>query len=209
MRQVRPKPASKPRKAKTATAVTYPASEAPRPIGRPSIYSDEIASQVWVLLAAGHSLRKICTDPRNPCRTTIYQWIQDNADFAHQYARAREMGADAWFDKLTELAESVTPETAAADRVKADILKWAASKLRPRVYGDRVTNEVTGADGGAIKVESVVTDEDRVQALILFMNRNGLTFGPVKAEASAERDLGMVEIEPEGIYHGPTGICKK
>ena len=178
--------------------------------GRPSKYCPQVAAEIWILLASGYSLVKICKDDAMPCRQTVLEWMRTRDDFRADIARAREIQGDTFFDQIIDLSDSMTPENANAVRVQIWAKQWLAAKLRPKIYGDKVVNEVTGADGGSIKVESVVTDEDRVQALISFMNRNGLTFGPVKGEAKAlARDPEMVKVEPKAVYHGPTGICKK
>ena len=72
-----------------------------------------------------------------------------DGEFSEKYARARQDGADALADKIRELAERV--ETGKLDpnagRVAIDALKWIASKLKPRAYGDRL--ELAGKVGTA------------------------------------------------------------
>ena len=72
-----------------------------------------------------------------------------DGSFSHTYTRARQDGADALADKIRELAERVErgkldPN---AGRVAIDALKWIASKLKPRSYGDRL--ELAGKVGTA------------------------------------------------------------
>ena len=55
-------------------------------------------------------------------------------------------------DRILELAENCTPETAPADRVKLAAYQWRASKLAPKKYGDRLTQEMVGKDGGPIEI---------------------------------------------------------
>ena len=38
-------------------------------------------------------------------------------------------------------------------KLRIDTRKWAASKLKPKKYGDRVMNELTGKDGGPVEIE--------------------------------------------------------
>jgi hypothetical protein len=40
-------------------------------------------------------------------------------------------------------------------RVQIDTRKWMLSKMLPKVYGDKVTQEHTGADGGPIAIAAV------------------------------------------------------
>lgn len=44
---------------------------------------------------------------------------------------------------------------AAMARVEIEARKWMASKFAPREFGDRVTQEVTGANGGPLQVAAV------------------------------------------------------
>ncbi len=53
-----------------------------------------------------------------------------------RYARAREEQADFYADEIITIAD--TEPDAAIARVRIDARKWTASKLRPKVYGDRV-----------------------------------------------------------------------
>lgn len=101
----------------------------------------------------GESMRSIVSDDEMPCMTTVFKWLREKADFAQQYARAKEEGAESFADRITDigigtLEGKYDPQAA---RVAVDSLKWAASKLKPKKYGDRVSHEHTGQDGGPIQ----------------------------------------------------------
>ena len=55
------------------------------------------------------------------------------------------MQADLMDDKILDVADNSTTETAAADRVKISAYQWRASKLAPKKYGDKL--DLTSADG--------------------------------------------------------------
>ena len=57
------------------------------------------------------------------------------------YARAREDQADTLADEVVSIARQATSEDAAAVRVHLDAVKWYASKMAPKTYGDK--HEVT------------------------------------------------------------------
>lgn len=103
-------------------------------------------SDICNKVANGMTLRQIAfeygVDP-----ATILNWVTVDADSTQQYARAREAAADLFESGIIEAAESVTPETAAADRVKIDALKWVAARRAPKKYGDKVQQEITNPDG--------------------------------------------------------------
>ena len=135
-----------------------------RPPGRPSKYTAEMADAICERMIEGESLVKICEDPEMPTRTTIYRWMDANPDFVTRCARAREGLADYLVDAIEDLASKTTTDNFQAMKVKIATAQWRAMKMAPRVYGDRTRTEVTGADGGAVKVESAVVDSRDLDA---------------------------------------------
>lgn len=75
-----------------------------------------------------------------------------------QYARACELRADAIFDEIIEIADNsgndkiindegaeiVNHEAIQRDRLRVDARKWAASKMNPKKYGDKIQTEHSG-----------------------------------------------------------------
>ncbi len=116
-------------------------------MGRPSIYSDELAQSILDRLAEGESLRMICDADEMPNRSTVARWLDGDEIFATKYARVREVQGDFMDDLILETANKCTPETAPADRVKIDAYKWRASKLAPKRYGDKQQVEHSGNIG--------------------------------------------------------------
>ena len=107
-------------------------------MGRPSSYTPELGDLILNGLIAGESMRKLCAPEDMPDRGTVVRWLAEHPDFEAKYAHAREAQADTMDDLILEEAEKVTPETAAASRVKIDAYKWRAAKLKPKVYGDKM-----------------------------------------------------------------------
>lgn len=130
--------------------------------GRPSIYSEELATEICTELSEGKSLRSICARDDMPNISTVWRWIQSNESFRKQYARAKEESADSHADRINEIAEKVLSgeykDTNAA-RVALDAFKWTASKLRPKRYGDRL--DLGNADDKSfqITVNKHISDE--------------------------------------------------
>lgn len=107
-------------------------------MGRPSAYTAEIEETIINGLMDGLSLVKICAADDMPNRRTVLRWMEADDAFATKCARARTMQADLMDDKVIDLIDNITPETAAADRVKLAALQWRASKLAPKKYGDKL-----------------------------------------------------------------------
>jgi hypothetical protein len=127
--------------------------------GRPSDFNDEIATRICDLLMDGVSMRSICQQDDMPSRTTVFRWMDNNSDFASMYARARMLQADLMDDLILETANACTPATAQADKVKIAAYQWRASKLMPKLYGDKTEVAVTGANGRPVQSVALVTND--------------------------------------------------
>lgn len=79
--------------------------------------------------------------------TTLRDWLDSDPERAAQYARARDRRADVLAERIEQAVEEpvatnsrgdVDPGAVAEKRLKVDTLKWVASKLAPRRYGDKI-----------------------------------------------------------------------
>lgn len=124
-------------------------------MGRPSDFTPEIANDICERLAEGESLRTICSEEDYPDRTTVRRWIKANDEFRLQYAHARECQAETYAEKIVD--DAMTATDAAIGRLRMDALKWAASKLAPKKYGDKIAH-VGGDDGDSPIKHSVAVE---------------------------------------------------
>lgn len=146
--------------------------------GRPTKYTQELASILCAKLTMGISLRTVCKDDQLPCISTVYNWFKSVDGFVEQYTRAKEESADALVEDMLDIADNQVDQPLIIDgepviidgkcvmvkdavavnhaRLRVDTRKWAASKLKPKKYGDRTAVEHTGADGGAIDMKWTV-----------------------------------------------------
>lgn len=146
-------------------------------MGRPSIYSIELAAAICARLASGEPLVRICRDDGMPNVTTVYQWLATKPDFANLYARAREDQADTLADEIVAIADEVQVgekrvtkadggiETTTGDmvdrsRLRIDARKWVAAKLKPKKYGERIQQEITGK----VTLEDLLTGKRESEA---------------------------------------------
>ncbi len=125
-----------------------------RKTGRPSLYTDALTAEICRRLAEGETLRSVCRDKVMPDKATILRWLADKkkADFREQYVYAREMQADALFDEALEIADDASGdwtvdkdgkkvldhENIQRSRLRVDTRKWAAGKMAPKKYGDKL-----------------------------------------------------------------------
>jgi hypothetical protein len=147
-------------------------TEPPRkPTGRPSSYSEAVASEICQRMTTGQGLLRICADDHMPDRATVYRWLEANAGFRDRYVRAREALMDFYaeqilvvaFDESGDIVVDQAPDGRSKtvanhakvqrDRLKVDSLKWIASRLFPKRYGDKM--ELLGQDGGSSSTISI------------------------------------------------------
>src|SRR4051812_42544057 len=98
-------------------------------------------------MSTGEPLGEICAGQRMPSRRTVIRWLDAHAEFRNAYAHARELCGDAAAERAVREGLAATPENAQAARVRFDALRWWASKLAPKVYGDKIQNEHSGSVG--------------------------------------------------------------
>lgn len=133
-------------------------------------FSPAIADAILMRIADGESLRTICKDEGMPSRQTVLRWLWGESSeaieygFVAKYARAREAQGDAMDDRILDVADHVTSESAAADRVRLAALQWRAAKLRPKVYGEKVA--IGGApDLGPVNMNLTNLSEEQLAQL--------------------------------------------
>lgn len=142
------------------------------PAGRPTDYTVELAEAICEKVANREPVHQFAGKDGMPAEATIYKWLADKTkpEFVEMYAHARERAAHRFAYAALDIAdktgkvsldESGEPVVLAPDvaRVKIDTLKWAAGKFACRVYGDKLQQEITGKDGGAVEIKLTKMDE--------------------------------------------------
>ena len=113
-------------------------------MGRPSLYTQELADEICERLAEGESLRAICKDDHMPQEATVRAWaVQDVNNFYAQYAKSRDVALDSMVDGMLEIADDSDGDVN-RDRLRVDTRKWYAAKLAPKRYGDKTHVEHSG-----------------------------------------------------------------
>lgn len=118
----------------------------------------EIAAKVLAGMRSGLSAFKACKEV-GVNQSTFNDWLNDDADLAAEYARAREDLIELLASDLIDIADrpvgmtdsGSTDSGAVADKkVQIDTRKWILSKLAPKRYGDKL--ELTGDDKNPLAV---------------------------------------------------------
>ena len=101
--------------------------------------------------------------------------------FASQYARAREDQAEFYLDEIIAISdesaqdkianedgtERTDSEAIQRSKLKVDTRKWVMSKLAPKKYGDKIQQEIVGANGGAIQVNTTAMSAEEAYNLLI------------------------------------------
>lgn len=141
------------------------------PGGRPTKYSIKLVTAICDRLSHGETLIKICEGEEFPHYATVLDWLnhKDKREFYDMYTEARRKQALYWADQIIGIAndsesdhyvdEAGKPcwnyEHIHRARLRVDTLKWVVSKMLPKVFGDKVIQEISGPDGGAIQLQAV------------------------------------------------------
>ena len=121
--------------------------------GRPTSYTEELADSIAERLIT-RSLSEICEQDEDvPHRCTVQRWIMQHDEFATKCARARELHSEYLIEQAEVTARLCEEDSAQSAKVKISFAQWYASKLKPKVYGDRISQEHSGPEGGPIKAE--------------------------------------------------------
>jgi len=166
-------------KAKPKAKVAAPVKT---PLGRPTTYSNHIASVICTRIAEGESLREIVKDAGMPDRSVVYDWLLRHPSFADQYTRAREEQADTLADEIIAIADEQPEIIAVTDKKtgaliehkldgaflqwqknRIDARKWTAMKLKPKKYGDKLA---LGGDADAPPIKTEETSSSRLFEII-------------------------------------------
>jgi terminase small subunit-like protein len=123
------------------------------PVGRPSKYTPELAEEICNAIASSDmGIRKLCAkNPHWPAKENIRQWVNKMPDFRAQYINAKAAQVDWLVERAYEVATDATNDSIIDDegmekcdvewvnrcRLHVDFIKWFASKLAPKIYGDK------------------------------------------------------------------------
>lgn len=136
-----------------------------RKTGRPTLKTQELLDEFCRRIGEGRSVASVCKDEDMPEDRAIWRWLARDEVFSRDYARAVQARAMAHADRILDvsqavLAGKVPPEAA---RVALDGMKWTASRLLPKLYGDRTQIEATVNHTHALHLEALKELADRAR----------------------------------------------
>lgn len=128
-----------------------------RRLGRPTVYSVELADAICRELSAGRSLTDVCNDAAMPDKTTVRLWAcDDRQGFGARYQQARQFGYESLADEMLDIADdsrndfverrkangevAIVPdqEVITRSRLRVETRRWLLGRMLPKTYGDKL-----------------------------------------------------------------------
>ena len=126
--------------------------------------TDEIIKR----LELGEPLSKITKDKNLPDASTVYKYCRDSKELHEKIMQARQTGVWTLLDKIAEDMEiPKTPQETHFLREKYSHIRWLASKLAAKTFGDKIQQDVQqdttitvswGNPNDMVKAEKIVEE---------------------------------------------------
>ena len=142
-------------------------------------YTPEVADKfIEKVLQTGGSPDIACLcedgsqDPELPCPRTVFYWLAKFPEFSKRYWEAKAAAiSHIWAEEIIAIADDKSQdivwrkaykggsptaepngEFMRRSHLRIEARKWLLGKLARNLFGDRVQQEITGKDGGEIRV---------------------------------------------------------
>lgn len=128
-------------------------------------YDEELAAEVCKRIATStDSLLKVCSDPDMPSAKSVYTWLMRYPAFRETYYAAKKDQVQLYAEETLAIAdetpmvmipgkhgdyEAIDAAGVQRNKLRCNMRQWHAAKLDRR-YGDKVQQEVSGANGGPV-----------------------------------------------------------
>lgn len=106
-----------------------------------------------IISTTNKGVRAVCKEIGIGTRT-LYDELIEFPEFQQQYARAKQLQADILVEEILEISDDSSNDTIHTEkgdfedkewtnrsRLRVDSRKWLASKLLPKVYGDKIEHD--------------------------------------------------------------------
>lgn len=128
----------------------------------------EAVAEILDRLKQGEPLLVICRDPHLPAARTFQDWYAADRELHADYMIARSLGWDAIAHRTRSIARGAEGSSGDIQRDKLIIdtdlrllAKWDSGR-----YGDKLTQEITGKDGGPIEHKYAGLTDEQIKAEI-------------------------------------------
>lgn len=138
------------------------------PAGRPTKYTAELGKLICERVATNpvglETLLSLYDDM--PEHSTIKAWRKQHSEFSAWYAEAKSFQSQLLVEEIDDMIdcgiryimdekgnERIDPPSASLLIAKINNRKWTASRLAPKIYGDKQIIEQTTAENESLKAE--------------------------------------------------------
>lgn len=109
---------------------------------------------------------------------SVINWVEADVERSARVKAARTQSAKFWDEQAeAEIRMAGDPFELSKAKELAHHYRWRAKAVAPRDYGDKVTQEITGKDGGAVQVAAVdlrgLSDDELAQMQLLMSKAVG------------------------------------
>lgn len=165
--------------------------------GRRSSFRAETTQAILEQISKGIPLSVICKQEGMPHPSTVREWMKTNPEFADEMAIARETGFDAIAMEILAIADDASKDTIDSKfgsmpnkewilraKLKCEMRLKLLAKWDPKRYGEKISAELSGPNGGPIESSAVYllseADEEAIKRIAETRER-------LRVEASRDR----------------------
>ena len=128
-----------------------------------SEYSDELIELLFdAIINDTRPLKVILlTNPDFPHIITFYRWLRDDPDLQARYLEVKKVQSHVLIDEIISIADdpaNCEPAIHQWAKLRIDTRKWLATRLLPKIYGDKQHEEQTSSSDTLTKIQSLVAD---------------------------------------------------
>lgn len=143
--------------------------------GRPTLYNEKLAKKMCEKIASdSRSVGRLCREVDFfPHEDTFYNWLKLHQKFAELYVQAKRQQVNILIEEIVEISDDTKHDTITKtnkngdeyevcnnewvnrSRLRVDTRKWIATKLVPRLYGDKTQVEQMPLDPNNLTQEQL------------------------------------------------------
>lgn len=127
-------------------------------------HNEELQDTILTKIVEGEDIVRWCKEVGNPSFTDVMWLCDQDADFAEAYEQALKYKAHRLLHECVDIADAGYANARAAG-VRIETRIKMIEKLLPDRFGNRVRQEITGKDGGAVEINGAGTSA-QILALI-------------------------------------------
>lgn len=140
--------------------------------GRPSLYTDEIATEILRRVADGESVREICKTEGMPAPSTVRGWVVDDLHgFSERSARAHAVGRESLAEECLDIADNAANDYMGRNdpdnpgwqfngdhvqrsKLRIDTRLRLLGKWDPKKWGDKLDLKVDAKVQGSVSYQA-------------------------------------------------------